>query len=303
VYVWAAQQRMDNSAIVQTNEPSEPKQKDSMASAETSDEFEPPQQHVAPRVVRETPMEEIDRWIAEITLAGARALFPYFLVSPVSSAEESAASQSKRRNSVMLLQPTRMDASSAGKEDEGEKSAISKRRASVIFAKPPRLEPASPQRAASPVAGESPGEERKSGLGRVMRGLTRGRSSSDVAQLKRLSVSGESKAAPAPLSRSSDKVESVISSSPMASDLAEKRASLQRLYDSWKGYEKLCEAVMTAIISKEKGGSKGVPHDKVKLEGELESSARRVKSAKAMFLMEKQNLRNLCDKIKAESDK
>jgi hypothetical protein len=89
----------------------------------------------------------------------------------------------------------------------------------------------------------------------------------------------------------------------MASDLAEKRASLQRLYDSWKGYEKLCEAVMTAIISKEKGGSKRVPHDKVKLEGELESSARRVKSAKAMFLMEKQNLRNLCDKIKAESDK
>jgi hypothetical protein len=71
---------MDNSAIVQTSEPSEPRQKDGTASAGTSDEFEFPQHQAAKVVVKETPMEEIDRWIAEISLAGATALFPCFLV-------------------------------------------------------------------------------------------------------------------------------------------------------------------------------------------------------------------------------
>ncbi len=131
------------------------------------------------------------------------------------------------------------------------------------MAQPPRLD-------AGAGAPASPGEEaaakKAGGVGKVLKGLTRGRSSSDVSQLKRVSTSGEPKTPPAArptsMSKSSDKED--LAGAGLAADLAAKRASLKRLFDMCKAHEKACEVLMLAIIYKEKGVEK-VPHDREKL--------------------------------------
>lgn len=170
-------------------------------------------------------------------------------------------------------------------------------------------------------------EPKKSGLGKVMMGLTRGRSSSDVTQLAP-NTTAKSRASNGAIAVSSSPPTSskeagkvpvrLLEQDVLVSQLTEMRTSLKQHYDAWKLHEKVCEVLMAAIIAKEKG-TYTVPQDKEKLGMcslhvqsricvfffsfscffahsfaalQLKDCAERVKAEKGVFLMEKQNLKN-----------